>query len=331
MYYQGNAIPKRKLARYLTIICILILIAIVVDAWCHDTPAIRNNSQTHALSERWLNFVDRSLHWHMDADERGVGGWDKCVADAYDPETDSYNLPGGECADESPPPPPPIEVESEQVRRGESEQQKAEEQPSNEPDAEQNVTLDAEVETTPAIPTGFYEFTLELNAGWNMVHIPLELLAIDDEVVANETIGELFLALDVGTMYYHDGACWVLADDTTAVIRKVYQGFAMYVEAPVTKTLLGLPLSGNFILQEGMNIVGIPRHTSALKRISDLFGLYPEICVILVEDEGTLKSVGRAGDPGDIPITGGQAFGIISKRAYFTTFHGEPWGEEIYE
>ena len=83
------------------------------------------------------------------------------------------------------------------------------------------------------------------------------------------------------------------------------------------KPLLGLPLSGNLHLQEGMNLVGIPRHSSKLKRVSDLLSFYPEISAILVEDAGTLKLVGRAGDPGDIPINGGQAFGIISEQVYF--------------
>ena len=163
------------------------------------------------------------------------------------------------------------------------------------------------------------------------MHLPLELLAIDNQVVANETIGELFLALGVDTMYYYDSDCWVLADENTTVIRKVYQGFAIYADSSPSKTLLGLPLSGSLILQVGMNIVGIPRHSSHLKRVSDLLSFYPEISAILVEDEGTLKLVGQVDDPGDIPITGGQAFGIISKQTYFTAFYGEPWGTEIYE
>ena len=197
--------------------------------------------------------------------------------------------------------------------------------------------LETEVEPDPepkaelGEPTGFYEFDLELNAGWNLVHIPLELLAIDNSIVENETVGELFYALDVDMMFYHDAGSWLLADENTTVIRKSYQGFAIYVEAPVTKTLLGLPLSGNLVLQEGMNLVGIPRHSSKLKRVSDLLSFYPKVIAILVEDEGILNLVGRAGDPGDIPITGGQAFGIISEQVYFTTFYGESWGTEIYE
>ena len=180
-------------------------------------------------------------------------------------------------------------------------------------------------------PTGFYEFDLELNAGWNLVHIPLELLAINNQVVANETIGELFLALGVNIMFYYDDNCWIQADENTAAIRKIYQGFAIFANVPMSKTLLGLPLQGNLLLQEGMNIVGIPRHSSHLKRVSDFFDFYPNVHTVLVEDGGEIYAVGRAGDPGDIPISGGQAFGIISTQNYFTGFYGEPWGTEVYE
>ena len=290
------------------------------------------------------------------ADGRGAGAWDQCVADAYDPETDSYNLPGGQCAEEStplqPPLPPPLpqteppqtpeqtlEQPQEQDTRNSFESQpkvpETEPEPeppkTNKPDApEPEAQQQVEKEQAPT-PTGFYEFNLELNAGWNLVHIPLELLAIDSRVVANETIGELFLALGVNIMFYYDDNCWIQADENTAVIRKSYQGFAIFANVPISKTLLGLPLQGNLLLQEGMNLVGIPRHSSHLKRVSDLLSFYPKISAILVEDEGTLKSVGRAGDPGDIPITGGQAFGIMSTQTYFTGFYGEPWGTEIYE
>ena len=334
MYYQGNALKKRKSRHWLGVIyiCIVILLAIIIEAWGHDTPAIRNRTQTHTLSKVWS---DGTGHWHEDADGRGAGAWDQCVADAYNPETDSYNLPGGRCAEESTPPPPvtpPPPSEPDPPSRTETRSTQQPEPPTIEkkeaPEPEPQQQVEGEQSPTP---TGFYEFDLALNAGWNLVHIPLELLAIDNQVVANETIGELFYALGIDTMYYYDGECWIQVDENTAVIRKIYQGFAIYAESPTSKTLLGLPLQGNLLLQEGMNIVGIPRHSSNLKRVSDLLSFYPEICAILVEDEGTLQVVGRVGDPGDIPITGGQAFGIISKQVYFTTFYGESWGEEIYE
>ena len=334
MHYQGNALKKRKSHFSLGVIYICIAIfAWIIDAWGHDTPKIQDGRDTHTLSQQWPDGGE-DLHWHEDADGRGAGAWDLCVAAAYNPETDSYDLPGGQCVEEStpPPPPPPPQPES-QPQAPEQSQEKTTRSDVEPPPKVPEVKSEPEPEPEPElnVPTGFYEFNLELNAGWNLVHIPLELLAIDSRVVANETIGELFYALGIDTMYYHDGKCWIQVDENTAVIRKIYQGFVIYAESPISRTLLGLPLQGNLLLQEGMNIVGIPRHSSSLKRVSDLLSFYPEICAILVEDEGTLQVVGRVGDPGDIPITGGQAFGIISKQTYFTTFGGEPWGEEIYE
>ena len=190
-------------------------------------------------------------------------------------------------------PEPELETEVEPEPELETE---VEPEPELETEVEPDPELETEVEPDPepkaelGEPTGFYEFDLELNAGWNLVHIPLDLLAIDNSIVENETVGELFYALDVDMMFYHDAGSWLLADENTTVIRKSYQGFAIYVEAPVTKTLLGLPLSGNLVLQEGMNLVGIPRHSSKLKRVSDLLSFYPKVIAILVEDEGILKS-----------------------------------------
>lgn len=107
MYYQGNALKKRRDRFRIAVYCVCIaILAWIIDAWGHDTPRIRNGQATHTLSKVWSPGHE-DLHWHEDADERGAGGWDQCVADAYDPETDSYNLPGGQCADEPPPPPPP--------------------------------------------------------------------------------------------------------------------------------------------------------------------------------------------------------------------------------
>ena len=108
MHYRGNALPKRTplFWREVIGICIVILLAIIIEAWGHDTPKIRAGTETHTLSRSWPDGGE-TLHWHEDADGQGAGAWDQCVADAYDPETDSYNLPGGQCAEESTPPPPP--------------------------------------------------------------------------------------------------------------------------------------------------------------------------------------------------------------------------------
>ena len=105
MFYQGNTLKKRKSYFRLGFACVaIVLLVVVIEAWGHDTPKIRDGSQTHTLSKVWS---DGEGHWHEDADGRGAGNWDDCVADAYDPDTNSYNLPGGRCADELPSTPEP--------------------------------------------------------------------------------------------------------------------------------------------------------------------------------------------------------------------------------
>ena len=49
--------------------------------------------------------------------------------------------------------------------------------------------------------------------------------------------------------------------------------------------------------------------------------------MVLLASEGTLYLVGRAGDSGDVRITGGQAFGIVAIEQYMTNFNGAAWGK----
>ena len=94
MFYQS---------KFLLVVCIM-LVFVPFEVLAHDTSKIRDGSQTHTLSTVWS---DGEGHWHEDADGTGASNWDDCVADAYDPDTDSYNLPGGRCADELPSTPEP--------------------------------------------------------------------------------------------------------------------------------------------------------------------------------------------------------------------------------
>ena len=109
------------------------------------------------------------------------------------------------------------------------------------------------------------------------------------------------------------------------------QGVAVYMDAPVILNLVGSPLPPTFSLEPSMNFVGIPRQSSDLQKVSDFLTFYPKTCVVLVEDEGELYVVWNKDDPGDIEITGGQAFLIVSLEHYTTEFDGEPWGKVFAE
>ena len=116
------------------IICIFVSLTSAVPTFGHNTPEIKNGEDIHfegnpfdqgTETENWENYdywrefiathenpeySHANTHWHMhikeDDTDDGIGGWDKCVAEAYveptpDPNDvdDYYNLVGGNCPD----------------------------------------------------------------------------------------------------------------------------------------------------------------------------------------------------------------------------------------
>ena len=82
-------------------------------------------------------------------------------------------------------------------------------------------------------------------------------------------------------------------------------------------------------MHPGLNLVGSAvEGCKRLTRVSDLFaleGIANNVAVIVVTDNGEFKLVGRAGDPGDIEITGGQAFILIAAEGAMVPIVGDAW------
>ena len=195
---------------------------------------------------------------------------------------------------------------------------------NQEPDIPQRTDSESETDRR-------FAFQLDLFAGWNFVHIPLEVTQVDGQSMSIETLGNLFQILMPANMYIYDGTCWmeVFGDSTQGLAPT--QGVAVYMDAPKTVNLVGTPLPTSFTLERGMNFVGLPRQSAALRKVSDFLTFYPDVCAVLVAVDGELYLVGRAGDSGDVGITGGQAFGIISVEQYMTSFGGAAWGKVLLE
>ena len=181
------------------------------------------------------------------------------------------------------------------------------------------------------VATGFYEFELDLYAGWNFVHIPLEVTQVNGESMSIETVGNLFQVLMPAHMYIYDGDRWIEVFSDSEQVLSTNQGVAVYMNAPLTVNLVGSPLPGTFSIERGLTFVGTPRQSSDLRKVSDFLTFYPKICVVFLASKGELYLVGRAGDSGDTKITGGQAFGIISLSQYLTGFYGKPWGTKQFK
>ena len=177
-----------------------------------------------------------------------------------------------------------------------------------------------------------YAFQLNLYAGWNFVHVPLEVTQVDGESMSIETVGDLFQILMPANMYIHDGSCWVAVFGDSTQELGANQGIVVYMDAPLTVNLVGLPLPINFVIQRGLTFVGLPRQPpTSLRKISDFFTLYPNVCAVLVASKGQLYLVGRAGDSRDVSITGGQAFAFIAIEQYMINFTGAAWGKVLPE
>ena len=192
----------------------------------------------------------------------------------------------------------------------------------------------------PATP----EYLLPIPAGISLIHVPLKVTEVDGVAQTIESVADLYDALGgtsaVNFLFTYDSrdqewrsyfvpsdrgglADVRLADD---------KGIIASLRAPVSVRLTGNPLGTNgsstITINPGLNLVGLPLNDSRINRVSTLFaleGIGGNVPVIILTDGGEFKVVGRAGDPGDIPIVGGQAFIMTAQRAATVTISGDGW------
>ena len=188
------------------------------------------------------------------------------------------------------------------------------------------------------------EFDLSLPAGLSLIHIPLKVRAVDGIAGTIESVSDLYDALSgadtVNFLITYDPAtqAWFAyfgASDTgTSADRELTEDMGILVGmlVPVSVRLAGDSLGTDgmavITLHQGANLVGLPLRDSRITRVSDLFGLEGiggNVPVIVVSDNGEFKAAGRAGDAGDIPVTGGGAFFLIAVEATTVAISGDAW------
>ena len=188
------------------------------------------------------------------------------------------------------------------------------------------------------------EYTLTMPAGISLIHVPLKVTAVNRSPKTIESISDLYDVLGgAGTVNFlitYDSQVqeWrsyfgpsdkgtpadrVLTDDMGIIAGMIF---------PRTTHFSGNPLGTNgnstITLNQGLNLVGLPLNDSRINRVSDLFdldGIGGNVPVIILTDGGEFKLVGRAGDPGDIEITGGQAFIMTASRPAAVNISGDAW------
>ena len=188
------------------------------------------------------------------------------------------------------------------------------------------------------------EYLLSVPSGISLIHVPLKVTAVDDMPQTITSIGDLYDALGgadtVNFLITYDSATqgwlsyFVPSDKGTPADRELTDdtGIIAGLRAPVSVRLTGSPLGTNgsstITLNPGLNVVGLPLRDSRVTRVSDLFaleGIGGNVPVIILTDNGEFKLVGRADDPGDIEITGGQSFILTASREAAVDISGDAW------
>ena len=188
------------------------------------------------------------------------------------------------------------------------------------------------------------EFDLSLPAGLSLIHVPLKVTAVDVVAKTIKSVSDLYDVLGGA-----DNVNWLITYDSESQDWRSYfgdsdrgmvadkmltndTGILASIKTPVSVRLggdvLGTDGMSTITLNQGLNLVGLPLKDSSITRVSDLFaleGIADNVPVIIVSDNGEFKAVERAGDPGDIEITGGQSFILTAKSAATVAISGDAW------
>ena len=194
-------------------------------------------------------------------------------------------------------------------------------------------------------------FTIIIPKGVSLVHIPLDVKAVNDVAMSIDTVGAFFDTLG-------DAVNFILTYDTAAGQWRSYLGdnsrgsgadvaitddlgLITVMQAATTLTLIGDALGMDGIsrirLSRGLNLVGLPLNDERLSVVSDLMRLpafadvVTSITVYVVDavsGEGKFRTVARAGDDGDIALTGDIAM-LVTATDAIVELAGSIWANSV--
>ncbi len=194
------------------------------------------------------------------------------------------------------------------------------------------------------------EYLMTVPSGVSLIHVPLKVTAVDGIEKTIESIADLYDALGGANVvtylvtYDSQHGDWlsyrnwfsylVPSDRDGSADRKLTDdmGIIASLKAPMSVRLSGKSLgtyrNSAITLKKGLNLVGLPLRDSRITRVSDLLafdGIRGNVSTIIVNHNGEFRWVGRADDPGDIEITGGQAFIMAAQHAAAVAISGTGW------
>ena len=197
---------------------------------------------------------------------------------------------------------------------------------------------------TPTAAGADVEYLLSIPTGISLIHVPLKVTTVDGVAKTIESVSDLYDALG-GTSAVN---FLITYDSRTQEWRSYFvpsdkggpadvrltddKGIIVGLRTPVSVRLRGGALGTNgtstITLNPGLNLVGLPLNDSRITRVSNLLaleGIGGNVPVIILTDGGEFKLVGRAGDPGDITIAGGQSFILTAQQAATVSISGVGW------
>ena len=188
------------------------------------------------------------------------------------------------------------------------------------------------------------EQVLRAPSGISLMHVPLQVTAVNGVTQTIESVGDLYNALggmntvnllithNPKTQEWHSYLGESSRGTSADTILTDNQGIIADMKAPVSLHLGGDALGSNgssFItLHPGTNLVGVPLKDPRITRVSDLFaleGIGGNVSAITVTQNETFQTVEQAGDAGDIPITGGQSFILNAWEETTVAVSGQGW------
>ena len=117
---------------------------------------------------------------------------------------------------------------------------------------------------------------------------------------------------------------WEAMTDDTGIIVDMKTPVSLRLNG----TAWGTDGTSTITLSQGHNLVGIPLRDERINHVSDLLrldGIWGNVSAIILNDGGKFKVVRQVGDPGDIAITGGQAFILDAQQPATVAISGEAW------
>ena len=197
---------------------------------------------------------------------------------------------------------------------------------------------------TAQVPVTATEQVLRAPSGISLMHVPLQVTAVDGVAQTIESVGDLYNALggmntvnllithNPKTQEWHSYLGEASRGTSADTILTDNQGIIADMKTPVSLQLDGDAFGSNgssFItLHPGTNLVGVPLRDSRITHVSDLLaleGIGGNVSAITVSNNGSFQTVEQAGNAGDIPITGGQSFILNARETATVAISGQGW------